>query len=252
MTPDAGDRTTLTVDECLVRLRVEGERLGEVAAATALDAAVPGCPGWDVDALVRHMGDVHRWAGAIVRDRVQERLRLDSVGPDDRDGLLAWYRDGHRQLLDALSSATPDDLFWAWAEAPSPLAFWARRQAHETAIHRLDVEQAAGLAPTPFPARVAADGIDEWLLLAPARCRVAEGSVGSLQVDPSDAPDRWLVALRSEGITVERDGGRADCSVNAPASDLFALLMNRRDIDGIGVDGDTAVLQTWRESVRFT
>ncbi len=244
-------RTTLTVDECLVRLGVEGERLGEVAGATTLDAAVPGCPGWNVDALVRHMGDVHRWAGAIVRDRVQERLRLDSVGPDDRHGLLAWYRDGHRQLLDALSSATPDDLFWAWGAAPSPLAFWARRQAHETAIHRLDVEQAAGLAATPFPVRAATDGIDEWLLLAPARCRLTDGGGGSLSVAPSDVHDRWLVTLRTEGITVERDGAGGDCSVCAPASDLFALLMNRRDTIGIGVDGDAAVLQTWRDSVRF-
>ncbi|MDQ6847393.1 MAG: maleylpyruvate isomerase family mycothiol-dependent enzyme [Candidatus Dormibacteraeota bacterium] len=251
MAPGAGDRTTLTVDEWLVRLRVEGERLGEVAAATALDAAVPGCPGWDVDALVRHMGDVHRWAGTIVRDRVQERVRLDSVGPDDRDGLLAWYRDGHRQLLDALSSATPDARFWAWGEAPSPLAFWARRQAHETAIHRLDVEQAAGLSQTPFPVRAATDGIDEWLLLAPARCRVTGGSGGSLSIAPSDVQDRWLVGLRTERITVERDGAQGECSVRAPASDLFALLMNRRGVDGIGVDGDAEVLQTWRESMRF-
>lgn len=32
---------------------------------------------------------------------------------------------------------------WTFLDAPSPLAFWARRQAHETAIHRADAQLAA-------------------------------------------------------------------------------------------------------------
>ncbi len=42
-----------------------------VLAATArdgsLDAAVPGCPGWDVNRLLGHLGRVHRWATEACR-----------------------------------------------------------------------------------------------------------------------------------------------------------------------------------------
>jgi uncharacterized protein (TIGR03083 family) len=251
MTPsDSLNRTVLSRGEWLASLRSDGNRLGEVAGDVATDAPVPGCPGWDVDALLRHMGDVHRWAATIVRERLRERLRQDFVGPSDREGLLAWYREGHAQLLDTLSSASPDDVFWMWGQAPNPLAFWARRQAHETAMHRLDVEQAAELTPTAFPVRMAADGIDEWLMLATRRARVPGGRGRSLVVVPVDAPDRWRVELRDDGLSVERTAV-GDCSVRGTASDLFALLMNRRDVDGMEIDGDDDVLRAWRDHVRF-
>lgn len=154
-------------------------------------------------------------------------------------------------MLETLSDASPDDVFWMWGEAPSPLAFWMRRQAHETAIHRLDVEQAAGVAQTAFSVRAAADGIDEWLMLAPRRVKVPDGHGRSLHVSPLDAPDRWLVELGAGGLSVERTATTGDCSVRGTASDIFAVLMNRRDADGLEVDGDRDVLRVWREQVRF-
>ena len=47
--------------------------------------------------------------------------------------------------------------------APCPLAFWAPRQAHETAIHRADAESAAALLPECL-ADFAADGLDELIM----------------------------------------------------------------------------------------
>jgi uncharacterized protein (TIGR03083 family) len=239
----------LTTDEHLARLRVEGERLGEVAAATPSDAPIPGCPGWDVDALLRHIGDVHRWAATIVRERRHERPRRDSPGPDDRDGLLAWYGEGHAQLLSALAGSNPQEQFWTWAPAPNPQGFWARRQAHETAIHRLDAEQAAGTA-TPFPAAAAADGIDELLTLVSQRGRVPDGAGRRLHVAPTDAPGEWQVELGAEGLVVRVGEPGGDCSVRGRAGDLFALVTNRGHA-GIEVSGDRDVLRAWRESVKF-
>jgi len=240
----------LTTDDHLARLRAEGERLGRVATATPSDARVPGCPGWDMDALVRHIGDVHRWAAAIVRDRIQERPRIDSVGPDDRAGLLAWYGEGHAQLLAVLAASNADEVFWTWGPAPNPQAFWARRQSHETAIHRLDAEQAAG-APTPFPANAAADGIDELLTLVSRRGTVPDGGGRRLHIAPTDAQREWQVELGAEGLVVKLDEPGGDCSVRGPASDLFALVMNRRDAAALEVTGDRDVLRAWRESVQF-
>ncbi len=240
----------LSTAEHIERLEIEGRRLGDVVAGPPLDALVPGCPGWNVDALIRHIGDVHRWASTIVGGRLQERLRRDFAGPEDRDSLLAWYAEGHAQLLSVLRDASPDDHFWAWGPAPNPQAFWARRQSHETAIHRLDAEQAAG-ALTPFPPLAAADGVDEWLLLASRRCKVADGRGRRLHVAANDAPREWVVELREDGLSVERGKGGGDCSVRASAGDLFALVMNRRDAAGLDIAGDGDVLRAWRESVRF-
>jgi uncharacterized protein (TIGR03083 family) len=240
----------LTTDDHLARLHAEGERLGQVAASTPLDAPVPGCPGWDMDALVRHIGDVHRWAAAIVRDRIQERPHIDSAGPDDREGLLAWYAEGHRQLLAALAASNPDEVFWTWGSAPNPQAFWARRQSHETAIHRVDAEQAAR-TPTPVPANAAADGIDELLTLVSRRATVPDGRGRRLHIAPTDAPCQWQVELGAQRMVVRLDEPGGDCSVRGPASDLFALVMNRRDAAGLEVVGDEDVLRAWRRSVKF-
>lgn len=135
------------------------------------------------------------------------------------------------------------------APAPNAQAFWARRQAHETAIHRLDAEQACGTA-TPFGAVQAADGIDEWLIIAADRVKVADGSARTLRLSATDLPWEALVELRDDGLRV-RDPGDGDCIVQGSASDLYALAMNRRSAEGLVVRGDTDVLRAWRESVRF-
>jgi uncharacterized protein (TIGR03083 family) len=238
------------IDEHIAWLRVEGERLAAAVADASWDARVPGCPEWDVEALVRHIGDVHRWAATVVRERRQERLRLDFAGPRERGELLVWYAQGHAELLATLTAASPEDVFWAWAPAPSALAFWARRQAHETAIHRLDAEQAAG-AITPFATAQAADGIDECLTMASLVIRATGGGGRTLHLDAVDAPGEWAVTLRDDGLSVERDASGGDCTVRATASDLFALVMNRRKAERLSVEGDADVLRAWRESVRF-
>jgi uncharacterized protein (TIGR03083 family) len=240
----------LSTEEHIERLGVEGRRFGEVVARTPFDARVPGCPDWTVEDLVRHLGDVHRWAGTIVRERRQERLRLDFEGPPGHADLLAWYTQGHAELLQALSEASPADEFWAWAPAPNAQAFWARRQAHETAIHRLDAEQAAGSA-TPFTTAQAADGVDEWLTLAQMRCKVPDGGGRTLHFAALDLRAEWVVELRDGGITLRRGEAGGDCTVRAPASDLFALVMNRREVAGLTVEGDSDLLRVWRHSVRF-
>ena len=70
-------------------------------------------------------------------------------GPPDAE-LLDAYRAGHRILTEALGSADPALACATFLPAPSPLAFWNRRQAHETAIHRADAELAAAGMVTPF------------------------------------------------------------------------------------------------------
>ncbi|MGC0381054.1 uncharacterized protein (TIGR03083 family) [Streptomyces sp. SAI-129] len=96
----------------------------------------------------------------------------------DLDGtpLLTWFREGHGRLVDTLAGAAPDVRCWHFLPAPSPLAFWARRQAHETAVHRIDAESARGGEPTGVGVDFAVDGVDE--LLCAFHAREKSGTAG--------------------------------------------------------------------------
>ena len=131
-------------------LRRQGELLADTAQRSGLAAAVPSCPGWAVRDLLKHTGYVHRWATGFVAEGLTRpggasEEEILGQGPADAE-LPGWFREGHAALVRALGAADPGLNCWAFLPAPSPLAFWARRQAHETAIHRVDAELAAGAA----------------------------------------------------------------------------------------------------------
>jgi uncharacterized protein (TIGR03083 family) len=239
----------MDLEQQIARIRADGETLALAAEAGPLDARVPGCPEWDVDALLRHMGDVHRWAAAVVRDRVQERLQLDSAGPDERDALLQWYREGCAALIETLEAASPEDAFWYWGPAPNALTFWARRQANETAVHRCDAESARGPI-TPLATQDAVDAIDEWFGLAVRRAKTPEGNGRILRLAATDSPATWSLIL-GDRVEVTTDRGRGHCELRGSASDLYLWSMNRQGTDGITVSGDDTLLQVWADNVRF-
>jgi uncharacterized protein (TIGR03083 family) len=246
----------MEIDEHLARLRSDGELLARAIEAAGPDANVPMCPEWKVRDLVHHVGGIHRWATGYVKDRRAERVdaRLaDVVGawPDDRQ-LVAWFRDGHARLVETLETADPAVECWSFLPAPSPLAFWARRQAHETAIHRVDAESALG-SPTPFDAPFASDGIDEMLFGFAARPRrdIPTTSEQTMALRATDAGRSWLVRIGPDRVESSDGGGEADFDISAPASDLYTLLWNRRGVDGLAVAGDRKVLALWQETIRI-
>ena len=238
----------IPIPQQIERIRREGDTLARAAELGPLDVRVPSCPDWDVEALVRHVGDVHRWAATIVRERVPQRLRRD-FEPATAEDLFGWYREGVDALVVALSSASERDDFWYWGPAPNALSFWCRRQANETAIHRCDAQLARG-AVSPLPTPEAVDGIDEWLGLAALRCHAAPGLGRAVGLELSDDGTRWSVVL-DESVTVMGGAERADCAVRGAASDVFLWAMNRRGPDALAVSGDPSLLTVWSEHLRF-
>ncbi|MFD7130737.1 maleylpyruvate isomerase family mycothiol-dependent enzyme [Streptomyces sp. NPDC059894] len=232
----------------------EGSRLAAAAAAAGPDAKVPTCPDWQVRDLLRHTGIVHRWAASHVAERLTAPHPVED--PPDLDGadLLTWFEEGHRRLVDTLATAPPDVECWAFLPAPSPLAFWARRQAHETAVHRVDAESAQGTAPGEsadlFDHAFAADGVDELLRALHARpeSRVRTVTPRVLRVRATDADDAvWTVRLSSEPPKAERGAeGDADCEVTGTAAQLYLALWNRLPLPA--VTGDATLADLWRET----
>ncbi|MGW1534277.1 maleylpyruvate isomerase family mycothiol-dependent enzyme [Streptomyces aureus] len=249
----------MEIREYVETLDREGRALAAAAEKAGVDAAVVTCAGWRVRDLLRHTGMVHRWATAFVAEG-HTSYHPDGGLPDlDHDELLAWFREGHRRLVDTLSDASLDVQCWSFLPAPSPLAFWARRQAHETTVHRVDAESALGGEPTPVAPDFAVDGIDELLLGFHAReksaVRTEEPRV--LRVRVTDRPDTvWTVRLSSEPPRAERAGravtgqdtaevSEADCELAGPAADLYMALWNR--VPFPAVSGDTSLAALWRE-----
>jgi uncharacterized protein (TIGR03083 family) len=240
-------------------LRDEGERMAVAVARADPDAGVPSCPEWTVRDLVRHLGGVHRWAtGYITSGRTEtSHAELDEVvgtWPADAD-LAAWLARGCADLVAALVAA-PDDLAcWTFLPAPSPRAMWARRQAHETAIHRVDAEQAVDAAVTGFAPPFAADGIDELLrLFVPRRGTTLHAdpptSLAVCCTDVSDAS--WLLHLDADGVrTTSGHGARAACTVAGAAGDLYLGLWNRSGADDLTVEGDRQVLGQFAAAVQI-
>ncbi len=229
--------------------------MADVAAASDLGVAIPTCPGWTMRDLVRHTGGVHRWATGIVagrRTRAWDADLPEIVGawPDDRE-LVDWFRRGHHALV-AVLEAAPDDVEWfTFLRGHSPLAMWARRQAHETAVHRVDAESPAGVF-TPVSATFAADGIDE--LLAAFMTRGNRGlpieEPRTLLVETTDTNDVWHVLIEPDRMHTSAAPAPADCTISGAAADLYLLLWNRSDAGAIDVGGDADVLTFWRNHVR--
>lgn len=257
--------SSLAVGELVDAVDREGRAFADAAEKAGPDAAVPTCPEWTVRELVRHLGYVHRWAHSYVRsprltmlDDDEEEAAVGPLPAGDAE-LLPWFRAGHADLVEALRSAPPDVECWHFLPAPTPLSFWARRQAHETAIHRADAESAVG-SPRGVAAAFAVDGVDELLLgfyARPGRGLRADRPC-SLLVEASDAAGTaWLVRIGPDGARIERSvapPGPVDCVLRGPASDLYLTLWNRREAGGLAVEGDRGVLELWREraNVRWT
>ena len=254
----------MEIPEHIDMLRRQGDLLADAAERAGLDAVVPPCQPWQVRDLLRHTGYIHRWAVRHITERPatvldgppeEEILRGGATDPE----LLMWFRDGHAALVKTLATADPALECATFMAAPSALAFWARRQAHETAIHRADAESAAGSTPE-YPADFAADGIDELIMgfgrrrkYAPA----ADADGGLLRVEAADTGDAWSIEARDGRLQPRReaDGDTSDgagCTVSAAASSVYLYLWNRLDAGraGVTVTGDDRLLASWQASVR--
>jgi uncharacterized protein (TIGR03083 family) len=230
-----------------------GAALADAAERAGLDAEVPTCPQWQVRHLVGHQGQVHRWAGTYVATgRTDNDVELEDVPADD--DLLTWFRAGHARLVEALQAAPADLACWSFLPAPSPLVFWARRQAHETTIHHADAEAATG-KQLDVDAALAVDGLDELLLGFYSRGRgrlVCDPALTlGIRVTDGQADDAWTVVIGPDGRDVSRGHATGDCVVSGNASDVYQFLWNRRDRSAVDVDGNPAVLDLWQEKARI-
>jgi uncharacterized protein (TIGR03083 family) len=160
---------------------------------------------------------------------------------------VAWLRAATDSLVETLEQAADDDLAGAWREGPVTAAFWRRRMAHETAVHRWDAQAAVG-RPDPVDAPLAADGIAEVVevllpLSVPEMQRA--GAVGSLHLHCTDTPGEWSLAVHDGQLDVTPGHIKADAALRGPASALFLTCWGRQPPEGPETLGDPAVSGAW-------
>jgi uncharacterized protein (TIGR03083 family) len=238
----------LEFERYLDELERQGRLLLESARQPALQAGVPSCPGWSVARLLGHTTKVHHWASSILRGGQQDAFEFNA--PEDGE-LFEVYDAGLREVLGQLRATTDRLVVWTMTPAQSAKLFWARRLAHETAIHRVDAQLAAGLGVQGFDPEFAADGIDE-LLTGPAARFDRSGLSGdrTISLTPLDFNASWTLSIGPEQLSCSPTAvDDADLSVLGLASDLYRWVWNRGD-DDVALHGDLTLADRWRQSFR--
>lgn len=233
----------------VTQLKTQIAALYTAAEAAGPDAAVPTCPEWTVHDLLDHMGLVHSWVLAAMGTPPDGPTPAPQPRPESWDELLPWGRAKAVELADALAATDPATPSWTFWEGDRTHRFWSRRQAHETAIHRLDAEHALHGDEVPsllFDVDFAADGVDEYLtvILARQAARKPIGLEGRLVFHAADAGRAWEVRLtpgRAPEVGPVADAGTdADATVAGTADALYRAAWGRPS--GAITSGDRSLL----------
>jgi uncharacterized protein (TIGR03083 family) len=246
-----------TKDFWLAALRADGPALRAAAGEASPDRPVPSCPEWTVQELVLHVASLYRWVrshvGRGVTSKPEPRPTSFEGLPTGPAALALWDEEYARlvQLLDALDPGLPA---WNWAPQPKTAAFWHRRMAHETSVHRWDA-QVAIAAAEPIEAKLAADGVTEVLdtWLPAGRSRGPGDRVGVVHLVATDAEQEWYLRLRGEGVALldtdtilDTDDHHTRTIAVGTASDLVLAMFGRVPFDVLDVTGDPTLLEPLR------
>ncbi|MBH1937347.1 maleylpyruvate isomerase family mycothiol-dependent enzyme [Streptomyces sp. AV19] len=225
-------------------------------AHAATDTPIPTCPGWNLGNLLRHLAGTHAWATGVVAARaltpVPEDQVNDVAGPDDEDpaALAARCAENAGHLAATLREAGPDTTVWT-AGPGGTTAFWARRMAHETAVHRADAAFATG-ARYALDGWAGVDALDEWIGFSTSpEAPPLRGPGWTLHFSAGEGAE-WFVDLTGPSPVWRRGGGDAAVSVRGGATDLLLLMYGRPVPEGrVEVRGDGELFARWRAGAAF-
>ena len=274
----------ISTDRLLAEIEASAGNMVGIISHGDPELPVPSCPDWTLRQLATHLGRVHRWAAEIVSSGTAEAIPMkavpDGIPPADQAGQADWLLAGAQRLTEAIRAAGSDSV-WAFGSL-APATFWARRQAHETMMHRVDAELAAWL-PVELDPELAADAVDEWLTVMagprygrPDERATALPAGASLHVvaivrdQRGTWSDQWLIKRVGDSIEVlpapeliAPELTRPDLTqleltepfltVSGPPDQILLVLLRRiaPEVADIRLSGDTALLTGWLAGTPF-
>jgi uncharacterized protein (TIGR03083 family) len=240
----------LTAESYIENLLADAGRLATVLENGPLDTPVPACPGWHLARLAEHVGQIHRWANfCATHGRAPSAEEAQALESFDPTIAADWMRDGAAVLAGTLRALDPDSPTWHPFPADQINAFWPRRMAHETAVHRWDAERAVGRSAT-IDSALASDGIDEYVEIVLPRL-IARGTTttpsGSVHLHCTDVSGEWLVRFEDGEYQMVRAHQKGDAALRGPAAAILLKLWGRQADDAAELSpvGDESVLDTW-------
>jgi uncharacterized protein (TIGR03083 family) len=172
--------------------------------------------------------------------------RSPSHAPDapETGDITPWLRDRHQEVLSALRGISPEAPAWTWIPEKTT-AFFFRRMAQETAVHRWDAQQAAGTL-TPIDPELATDGINEVMtvFMQHAPRGPIDYPAGSLHLHRTDGEGEWMLTAQDGVLTVTHEHAKGDAAARGPAQDILLYLWGRGR-DGLECHGDDALIDAW-------
>jgi uncharacterized protein (TIGR03083 family) len=242
--PGASTLRGMDTPSLIDALESNGTRLLD-AASIGPDRPVAACPGWDVARLVGHVGQIHSWMTGVIEANTTERPTHAFTELPDGDP-VEWERAILARLVEVLRTTDPDRATWTWAGLDT-VRWYARRMAHETTVHRWDVEDSVG-ATTPIDSDLAADGVDELIDVGLQRSMNPSKEfgypTGSLHLHRTDGDGEWLLRVEDGSLIATREHAKGDVAVRGAGPDLL-LYMWGRNKENLEIFGDSALVDAW-------
>lgn len=211
-------------------------------------APVPGCPDWQAGDLLTHLIEMNDiWGWLVANSPHDFDAGFESVPiPDAHEDRLDLLDASNHQLVEVLRHAGPDQPVCYFGE-PATAVRVARLMALETVVHSRDAEQSAGLAVTPIPTDVAADGVAQQLDHLDDS-NDAQWLPAGVSLTSNDTGDSWTVLVAEgelDGTLRLTDHGPVGAQVSAPAATLLPWLFARtHDTSMVTESGDPSLLRT--------
>jgi uncharacterized protein (TIGR03083 family) len=241
----------------LAALRAEAPAFRTAVLEAGPAAPVPSCPEWTVGQLTGHLTRQYQWVNSHVgRGVTTPPDELRAPGPDT--ATAEEFDAAFADLLTRFDVLDPEMPAWNWAPQAKKVAFWQRRMAHETAIHRWDAQMAAVGLTEPLEAKLAADVVSEVLdtLLPAGRGRRPADRLGMVALSATDLEQTWHIRLRESGgvalldtdTLLDDDDLHERVVAAGTASDLALALWGRVGFDVLAITGEEDLLECLRAS----
>lgn len=228
--------------DLLDAIRRESEAFYAVAERADPARPVPPCPEWTIADLTWHLADVHWFWATIVEEQLHDPSAADRHAPERpaaHDATVAFGRSCVERLVTVLDGADDATPVWTWAP-PHDVGFIRRQQVQEAAVHRWDMQVAAGDGPPDaIDADVAVHSIEQFLAVSlPGNVSEDEPLGGSVHLHCTDTSGEWFI--HPDG-RVEDIHAKGDVAIRGTASDLLLAMYGRVDAGALEVFGDEAL-----------
>jgi uncharacterized protein (TIGR03083 family) len=230
-------------------VRADGDRIALVADGH-LPAEVPPCPGWTVQSVVTHLAEVYEHKiTCTLRERMPDPW--PPQWPPGRDP-VEWLVDAQQRLLALFRERGPQAPSATWYPPDQTVGFWDRRMAHETVIHRVDVEISLDRLTAVDPG-LAIDGVDEVLaiFLAGDWSEDPDDRCHGQRIVVSTGERSWNVELLPEAVNVSSPSGAEDAVISGEPEAVLLWLWGRGSDAGLSRQGDSSAPGLLRDRLKL-